>query len=298
MNAFLILITIGMFALQTLSMKLIKADSLRHRLLVNAGFTLAASVGLLLFGVLSPGILEISTETFYYGILFGFCFTVTIIFYNLAISAGPLSLTAFYFSASMLIPALAGILLFREPLRLSGVAAVVLFLGAFYFINVNPSKEKKSAGSKKWYLYCCMTFLFNGLLAVIQKSQQAATHGAQSGGLMLVGFCSAFVFYLLSYLALYYAQKTKLSLTFAGERAVAAKNRLPMLLLAAGSVTGNLILTYLSGVMPGSYLFPLVQGSIIVSVTACSLLFFKEKLSRFGKIGITLGVIAIVVINL
>ncbi|MGM1047801.1 MAG: hypothetical protein ACQEXX_16900 [Bacillota bacterium] len=57
-------------------------------------------------------------------------------------------------------------------------------------------------------------------------------------------------------------------------------------------------MTFLSGVVPSSYLFPLVQGSIIVSITLCSMLLFREKLSTFGKIGIMLGVFAIIIINL
>ena len=50
--------------------------------------------------------------------------------------------------------------------------------------------------------------------------------------------------------------------------------------------------------MDASYLFPLVQGSIIVGVTLCSVLLFREKLSARGRFGILLGVAAIAVINL
>ena len=60
----------------------------------------------------------------------------------------------------------------------------------------------------------------------------------------------------------------------------------------------RLLLTWLAGRVDASYLFPLVQGSIIVGVTLCSVLLFREKLSARGRLGILLGVAAIAVINL
>lgn len=299
MNTLLILITIMLFSAQTLSMKLIKAGPLRERLLIYAGFTFIASAGMLLFSLFQPEARQISTETLMFGILFGLGFMLTIIFYNLAISSGPLSYTAFYFSASMLIPTVTGIIAFNEALSVTAIAAVVLFLAAFYFINVNPNpKSDNTKKGDKWLLYCLLTFLFNGLLAVIQKFHQHQMDGTQSSGLMFVGFCSAFVFYILAYTVQYATGKKQASLSMTGESAVLRYNILPMVLLAATSLIGNIIMTFLSGVVPSSYLFPLVQGSVIVSITVCSMLFFRERLTTYGKIGITLGVLAIIIINL
>lgn len=301
MNTLLIVITITLFSTQTLSMKLIKAGPLRERLLIYAGFTFIASMGLLLFSLFQPEARQISPETLMFGILFGLGFMLTIIFYNLAISTGPLSYTAFYFSASMLIPTVTGIIAFNEAMTLTTVAAILLFLAAFYFINVNPDQKSEGGSTKrsdKWLLYCLLTFLFNGLLAVIQKFHQHQMEGTQSSGLMFVGFCSAFVFYILAYTVQYVTGKKQESLTISREGTVLRQNLLPMVLLAATSLIGNIIMTFLSGVVPSSYLFPLVQGSIIVSITLCSMLLFREKLSTFGKIGIMLGVFAIIIINL
>jgi len=293
----LIAMTIVLFAAQTLSMKLIKADNLRQRLLINTGFTLIASAGLLLYSLFQPKLLLISSDTLLFGIMFGIVFTLTIIFYNLAISTGPLSYTAFYFSASMIIPALTGIIAFGEPLKITVIAAIILFLAAFYFINVNPDTKSGNKASQKWKIYCLLTFLCNGSLAVIQKVHQYTMESTQSDGLMLVGFSSAFVFYAIAYGVMCMARTTGFSLSLTGEVALLCRNILPMVLLAVTSLIGNLIMTYLSGVVPSSYLFPLVQGSIIVSITLCSVIIFREHLSRLGRIGITLGIVAIIIIN-
>ena len=69
-------------------------------------------------------------------------------------------------------------------------------------------------------------------------------------------------------------------------------------LLGAVLAEGNLLLTVLAGRVDSSYLFPLVQGSIIVGVALCSALLFREKLSPRGWLGIALGVAAIVTIQL
>ena len=61
---------------------------------------------------------------------------------------------------------------------------------------------------------------------------------------------------------------------------------------------GNLLLTLLSGQTDGSYLFPLVQGSIVPGVTLCSVIFFREKLTLRGKLGILAGAMGIIILNL
>ena len=111
---------------------------------------------------------------------------------------------------------------------------------------------------------------------------------------MLVGFCTAAACYALAYLAL----RGRLPAGAADGTALLRQNALAAVLLAGGSVGGNLLLPWLAGRVDASYLFPLVQGSIIVGVTLCSVLLFREKLSARGRLGILLGVAAIAVINL
>ena len=272
MTAVFLLCTIILFVLQTLSMKLQHAEHLPQKLLVNCAFSLLAAAAMGAGRLAVPDMFTVSPATLRHGIAFGVLFALTILFYNLAIASGPLSYTTFYFSASMLVPAFAGVLLFGEALTFTLAAAVALFLAAFWCLNVAPGGAQKP--EPRWLALCALTFLCNGLCAVVQKSQQNATGGAEAAGLMLVGFCTAAACYALAYLAL--------------------RGRLP----AGAADGGNLLLTWLAGRVDASYLFPLVQGSIIVGVTLCSVLLFREKLSARGRLGILLGVAAIAVINL
>ncbi len=298
MNTILIIVSIALFTFQTLALKIAKTNNLRERLLINTGFTFIASLGMLIYGLFNPSVFEISDKTILLGILFGFIFALTIIFYNLAIASGPLSYTVFYFSASMIIPAMAGIIGFSEPLKVTSIVAVLLFLAAFYFINISPNEtETKTSATKKWALFCVLTFLCNGALAVIQKLHQYQMESTQSSGLMFVGFVCATVFYGISYIVILISEKKSGKVSLKKEQAVFITNLIPMVLLALTSLIGNLLLTYLSGLIESSYLFPLVQGSVIVAITLLSVAFYKEKISTFGKIGIGLGIVAIVIIN-
>ncbi|MEG0692190.1 MAG: hypothetical protein RR444_03820 [Oscillospiraceae bacterium] len=298
MNTLLIITAIFLFTMQTLSLKLSKADNLRERLLVNTGFTFIATIGMSIYGIINPSVFTISPQTLWLGILFGLMFTLTIVFYNLAIAIGSLSYTAFYLSASMLIPVTVGIIGFSEPLKVTTIVAVLLFLVAFYFINTNSDSSKdKVKSTKKWVIFCILTFLCNGTLAVIQKFHQYEMNATQSSGLMLMGFAFATCFYGITYITLRILDKKQNKKTVNLELSVLANNKLPIFLLALSSLVGNLLLTYLTGFIDSSYLFPLVQGSIIVCITLSSVIFFKEKLSTFGKLGICIGILAIVIIN-
>lgn len=298
----LLLLSIAFFILQSVSMKFIKADTLTNKLLVNGCFTLVAGIGMGAYLLLQkPSSLHL--ETVLFGCLFGFLFAFTILFYNLAIHSGPLSYTAFYFSSSMLLPTVFGLVFFKETLRGTLVIALFLFLLAFYFLNVPSKKSQKDcmegkSSKKRWLIYCFLTFLGNGSLSIIQKLHQYQLEGTEASPFMFFGFCFATLFYLMAYLLVKSVEQRTSDWQSTPLVSLLKKNFLPILFLAAGSLLGNLLLTSLAGKIPGSYLFPLVQGSIILGITLISVLFFHEKLSVRGKLGIFLGVLAIVCINL
>ena len=171
---------------------------------------------------------------------------------------------------------------------------MALFLAAFWCLNVAPGGAQKP--EPRWLALCALTFLCNGLCAVVQKSQQNATGGAEAAGLMLVGFCTAAACYALAYLAL----RGRLPAGAADGTALLRQNA-----LAAGASGGPALWAAIccsprpAGAR-GCQLTcsRLYQGSIIVGVTLRSALLFREKLSARGRLGILLGVAAIAVINL
>jgi len=302
MTTLLLILSITFFILQSVSMKFVKADTLPQKMLIHGVFTLIAGIGMFFFLILSNEPFSLSKNTVLFGISFGFLFAFTILFYNLAINSGPLSYTAFYFSSSMLLPTFFGLLFLKEELRGTLLIAILLFLMAFYFLNVTKDSNKEVVSpahgkqKKQWLFYCILTFIGNGCLAIVQKLHQQLQHGTEASGLMLLGFTFASLCYFIAY-PIAKSKTGEVKFTTTSSVKQLKTNLLPILFLAAGSLLGNLLLTSLAGKIPSSYLFPLVQGSIILGITIISTVFFKEKLSLRGKIGIFLGVLAIVFIN-
>ncbi len=289
----LIILTIILFVLQSLSLKLVKADTLAEKLLSNCFFTLFAAVLAGVSCLLFPAQRGFSPITLLCGGLFGLCFSMTILFYLSAISCGPLSYASFYLSASMLLPAGAGILFFRERPSLSLGAALLFFLGAFYCLSASGGEEKSG---RKWLLFCLLTFLCNGSCGIVQKTQQHLAGGREALSMMFIGFGSATLCYALCLLIL--SRRCGGQDALPKPLSILRRNLLPVCLLALTSMGGNLLLTLLSGQTKGSYLFPLVQGSIVLGVALCCAIFFREKLTLRGKLGILAGTVGIIVLNL
>ena len=69
------------------------------------------------------------------------------------------------------------------------------------------------------------------------------------------------------------------------------------MLVAVGTGGGNVLTSYLSGVVPASYLYPVVQGGTMLAISLYSMLVLREKINLAGKIGVLIGVCAIVLMS-
>lgn len=242
---------------------------------------------------LMEGITSVTFPTVYIGICFGVVFTLAMFFYSSAMDLGPLSYTAFYFSVSLLVPVVASILFWNEPAGIWKVAGILLFLISFYLINIYGNKEDISVKNRRWVVYCLLAFLFNGSVPVLAKLHQTFLPGQEVVEFMFIGFSSAFIFSLT---CLFFSErKNKKS-----QKIELKMQPLWIYIIGLALSTGllNLIITYLSGQLPGAYLFPFVNGSMIVCLTLISVLVFRESISKSGVMGIIIGILAIIAVNL
>ena len=290
---FLILLAILLFGIQPVAMKKIPVSSLRVNILQTGTFSGVIAVCFWIWGIISG--IRISSLTFWYGILFGAVLVATISCYYYAMHTGPLSYTSFFYSASMVIPSLAGVLIWNDEFRWTAGVGIVMFLAAFYLISV-PGSRKSGGGNRKWLLLCLATWLLNGSLSVIVKAQQMAMEGEEVSSMTTVAFSSAFVFSFAAYFILTFSsgKSEEIRSDFLGLQSAA----LPLLALAAGNGGGNLTVTYLASRVSSAYLYPAVLGGMMVAVTAYSVLALKEKVNRYGIAGLLTGIAALVVLNI
>ena len=169
MNTILIAVTVLFFVTQSAALKKIKIISLRQNLLSTAISSGMIAAALAVWAVaVRPAF---SAETLLYGAIFGAVFVVTLAAYYFAMQSGPLSYTSFFFSASMLIPSVAGLLFWKEPFRWNVGIGIVLFLAAFYFITVLGG-SKGGKVSRRWLVLCALTWACNGSLSILPRPEK------------------------------------------------------------------------------------------------------------------------------
>lgn len=302
-----------MFVLQSLCLKrLPDPQNNRASFGLIAAYCSLIAAGLWVWSLFTAE-MAVSTMTWLWGALYGVVFTSTMFCYTRAMNTGPLSYSSFYFSASLMVPVLASMTLWQEKAGIMRWIGLILFLLSFYFIQIY-GRHRGKAGKidKRWLAYCLLAFLFNGLIPVVAKTHQSLMGGREAAELTLVGFAVAALCSLLGWLVCGGYGEIRKSIKSSktgpahwhwpwGWRWRLGWPWRSMLLIigvALSTGLGNALMNDLSGKLPGAYLYPLVNGSMIILLTFVSAVIFKERLTRGGAAGIVTGILAIIAVNL
>ena len=295
----LLVACIAFMAMQTFSLRYLKAENIRQNLLANGLFSALIAIAFVVF-VGAKG-MTISAPTVWFGAMFGFGFIATVSVYYYAMQSGPLSYTTFFFSASMIVPVIIGLFVWDESLKMTQGIGMAMFMAAFYCISVLGG-EKGGKVNVRWIILCFATWLLNGLIGVVSKQHQINMAGTEYVQMMMMSFVFAAVFALIA--AVFFAvldskkEKKTVGAVVKTDMSLMWHGKVPLLGAALGSGMANVIMTYLSSRLPGGYLYPITLGSVVVLVSLFSILVLKEKPSKPGLIGILIGLVAIVVTNL
>lgn len=293
MYTLLILIAILLYTLQIVALKNLNAKTLYSTLIVTSSFS--ALIAVFLFLVNLNGGIMVSRQTILWGIAFGAVSIATLCCENMALQTGSMSYTVFFTSASMIIPTLGGIILWKEPLTINIAAGILLFLTSFYLILVAGKKEDER-GNLRWMLFCLITWLLNGCSSLITKAHQTIMDGKESSELMMIGFAAAA---LISFSATFFIKRLYSTDNIPSVKPIFSSKFIALLLLTAiGSGGGNVLTAILTSKVAASILFPFLLGGMTVAATLYSLIFEKAKISIWGKVGLLVGIIAITVINI
>ncbi|REK76360.1 EamA family transporter [Paenibacillus paeoniae] len=295
----------SLFLLQSLLLKRLGGRG-QDTLTVHAAYMLLVAAGCLIAWAASDSSLRISPGSIGTGLLYGIDFALTMILYAKALSCGPLSYSSFCFSASMLIPVAASSVLWGEKLSLPQVIGIAFFLLSFYFILVVDAGRKGESArpEKRWYGYALGAFVLNGLLSVFGKLQQIAV-GGETAAFLGIGFLTASAVALLASLVL---SGRGARTNRAGERARPAaalqltpSSGFPWLIIVALAATtgiGNGLVVWLTPKLAGAFLFPSVNGSVIVGLLFASRAVYGERLTAAGWTGAMIGVAAVILVSL
>ena len=246
------------------------------------------AVCVLVFGILAIISMKISLYTVLMALGFGAITAIQQYYKVVALGSGPMHVSTLIITASMLIPTLSGPILFPqsekfEALKLVFAAILVIFL----YLSAAPSKKgdkKKIAGL--WIFAVAITFLFQGLVGVMQKIHQSSLHKDELFAFLAISFTFSFI------LSLIRSRGTQAPSYF--------KKSTYALAVLSGVCTFamNYINLWLSGIIPTQIFFPAINGSSIILTAIVSVFLFKEKMSVKQLIGIIGGMLCLIAIVL
>ncbi len=251
-------------------------------------FTLgSACFALPVFLLSSGGNLCFNADTALWSVLFAAAYSTGLIASLHAIRTGPLSLTSLFLSFSLVIPTLIGLIFLGEPVSEWLIIGIVLLFASLVLVNIEKKTEKRNI-TLKWGVCALLAFVGNGACSTLQKLQQLSSGGQYKSELMI--------------LALLITVTVMATLSGVTERKNAPsklKGGLPYYAvcgLANGFV--NYLVLVLSNRMDASVMFPVISAGGVVLAALVAIFLYKEKLQLQQWIGILLGTLAIIALNL
>lgn len=256
--------------------------------------------------------LHITWFTVLLGILLGVAMALGSIFKLSALNCGPMSFTVMIITASMIIPAFSGYIIWDEPMSVWKVIGTAMMLVAAYFSTEKKADSSEKKQSTKWLVFSFLAFLFQGIIGVTQKFQRKHSEPGydsdeQMATFLIIAFTSAALLCLISYLVTRSKEnKTAAAASCISDTASIAPasgistNRLiACTLICAAFITFlHNINLFLSGVLPSAFLFPVQNGGTTMVSVVVAMTLFREKISGRRIIGFCIAMAAIVVLAL
>lgn len=227
--------------------------------------------------------------------IFAVLYVLGVISAYLAYEKGSLAGTSLFANSSLVIVVLFSTFAFNEEFTVLSAIGIAGTLVSLTLLSL----PEKSADSEKpkfnwgWLLLCLGVLLFNSLISITAKARQMQAGGENPFAFMALCFSFTFVVSLATYLI---ATAKKHSLK---SDLLEIKSNAPALTMQAfGNCGSNLLVTFLTSRVSASLLYPINMGGGLVLTTLCGFIFFKERPTVKNILGISLGIAAIVILNL
>lgn len=248
---------------------------------------LAVLAAMLFFLATSGGKLHFRLDVMLYSALFALGYSTAMIMEFFAIQTGFLSLSALVMQYSLIVPAMYGIIMLNEPIKITLLLGIALLIVSLMLVTLK-GKETGTRPTLKWAIFAGLSFIGNGLCGTVQKVQQLDFGGQYKSEFMIVALAISAM--LMTVFVLIYERKDLLYNIKKGA------------LISAGSGVCNGICNFLimvlAGMLPASVMYPVVSAGGTIATSLAAFLIYREKMSRRQLIGLGLGILAIVALNL
>lgn len=168
------------------------------------------------------------------------------------------------------------------------VAGLVLLAVSLMLIAM---KEKDKSDTQKisfrWAFYAVAALLSNGICTIIQREQQIVFEGRYKNEFMIVALVGIFIAFTIVAL---FKERSDIKPCLKG-------GIIFMVLWGVLNGAANLFVMILAK-MPASLVYPLISGGSIILTWIAARFFYKEKLTVCQNIGLVLGIVSVVLLNL
>lgn len=239
-----------------------------------------------LFFVFSSGFdLTFSTEFLGYSAGFAITYAIAVVFSFLAITSGPLSITALIFSYSLVLPTLYGMIFLGEEASVTLIIGLCLLAVSLFLINSRTGGGKITL---KWVIYVLLAFVGNGVCTIVQNLQQREFPGLYKSEFMIAALVSVVVILIAPILI---SERREF---------LPSMKRGGFIMVICGALNGaaNLLVMLLVNRMNASVLYPVMSAGGVLLTFFVSLFIYKERLAVKQYISFAFGIAAIVLMNI
>lgn len=253
-------------------------------------FNIVSGVGAIIFFVFSANVFEVSAYSLAMAAIFSLISAGAFYFSLMSLATGPMSAsTLLVYMGSMVIPAVFGTLYYKQPVTELKIVGVVL-MALSLVLSLNIKKDKQMSG--RWYFYSAASFVFWGLVGIVQQIHQNSDYAGEINEFLFWSFVMMTTFFVVLYFVMGNRENTK--------NGYALKSKTSVLVMASGVLIAIVykINLYLSGAMNPMVFFPIVNGGVLLLSSLAALVIFKEQLTVKQKIGMIFGIVSVCLLGI
>ena len=286
MNGLLLGVIILSNTFQTMASRSYGMRAKNGKYIFNAiAFSLATILCLIPAGGKMNFSLEVLPYSFFFALAFGSC-----TFFNfLALNEGPIALTTLISSYSLLIPTFYGIIFLGDSLGALAIVGIVLLLFSLFFSNYKKRCDGETGRvTVKWIIYVTIAFIGNGMCSTVQKIQNIKMGGESKNEFMFLAYMVFALAMLVA--AIIKERETIISNVKVGGAFIAA--------VGVFNFITNMLVMFLNARIAPSIMFPIISAGGVLLTVVAAITVYREKLTRFQQIGVVLGILAIIFLNI
>ena len=217
------------------------------------------------------------------------------VFYSLAFKTGPVSLTAIIVGFHIIFPMMAGIIAFNEELTLISIIGIILIF--FAICTIPARKGSDSKANLKWLVITLIAFVLSGVNNSITTIFSRSSYAEYNDEYIITGYIFASLFCFIIW-----ALKRKDGGVLPGHLKGGRKSMLP---IAAGVIgiavvlgAYNIGLIHATASIASIILFPIRSVLGIMMNLLVDIIFYKQRFTKLQFLGIIVGTVAVVMLNL